>query len=115
MSTSTLASVQSQQLQELPKQRTLLGDAARRFARNKLALLGLAMVSILLLTAIFADFIAPYPYDAANPATVPPAVHSGAVEEAAAQNRHRSGRSQGGRRRRGTSDGTDPDPRDRPG
>ncbi len=68
MSTSTLASVQSQQLQELPKQRTLLGDAARRFARNKLALLGLAMVSILLLTAIFADFIAPYPYDAANPA-----------------------------------------------
>jgi oligopeptide transport system permease protein len=68
MSTSTLASVQSRQLQDLPKQRTLLGDAARRFARNKLALLGLAMVSILLLTAIFADFIAPYPYDAANPA-----------------------------------------------
>ncbi len=68
MSTSTLASVQSRQLQELPKQRTLLGDAARRFARNKLAILGLAMVSVLLLTAIFADFIAPYPYDAANPA-----------------------------------------------
>ncbi|MCS6828822.1 MAG: ABC transporter permease [Caldilinea sp.] len=68
MSTSTLASVQSRRLQDLPKQRTLLGDAARRFVRNKLALCGLAMVSVLLLTAIFADFIAPYPYDAANPA-----------------------------------------------
>jgi len=68
MSTSTLAFVQSRHLQELPKQRTLLGDAARRFARNKLALLGLAMVALLLLTALFADFIAPYPYDAANPA-----------------------------------------------
>jgi hypothetical protein len=36
-------------------QRTLLGDAARRFARNRLALVGLAMVTILLTMAVGAD------------------------------------------------------------
>ncbi len=56
-----------QNLQTLPKQRTLLGDAARRFARNKLALIGVAIVGLLVFAAIFADFIAPYPYDAADP------------------------------------------------
>ena len=48
------------------KHRSLLGDAARRFARNRLAMLGLAIVALLLLTAIFADLIAPFPYDEAN-------------------------------------------------
>jgi oligopeptide transport system permease protein len=65
MSTSTLAS--GQDLQNLPKQRTLLGDAARRFARNKLALAGVIIVGLLIFAAIFADFIAPYAYDAADP------------------------------------------------
>jgi oligopeptide transport system permease protein len=65
MSTSTLAP--GQDLQSLPKQRTLLGDAARRFARNKLALAGVIIVGLLIFAAIFADFIAPYAYDAADP------------------------------------------------
>jgi peptide/nickel transport system permease protein len=34
----------------------------RRYARNRLALVGLILVVILVLTAIFADFIAPYSY-----------------------------------------------------
>lgn len=67
MSSSTAAAMGVAQMQGLPKQRTLLGDAARRFARNKLALFGLFLVSALVLTALLADFIAPYPYDAANP------------------------------------------------
>jgi oligopeptide transport system permease protein len=65
MSTSTLAP--GQELQNLPKQRTLLGDAARRFARNKLAIVGVGIVGLLIFAAIFADFIAPYAYDAADP------------------------------------------------
>lgn len=67
MSTSTLA--HGQELQSLPKQRTLLGDAARRFARNKLAIVGVVIVGLLIAAAIFADFIAPYAYDAADPAS----------------------------------------------
>jgi len=67
MSSSTLAPLGASQFQELPKQRTLLGDAARRFARNKLAIFGLLLVATLVLTALLADLIAPYPYDAANP------------------------------------------------
>lgn len=65
MSTSTLIS--GQNIQTLPRQRTLLGDAARRFARNRLAIVGMIIVALLVFAAIFADLIAPYPYDAANP------------------------------------------------
>jgi oligopeptide transport system permease protein len=77
MSSSTISPVQGQpgQLgrggqanQAQPAQRTLLGDAARRFARNKMALVGLFLVGLLIFIAIFADFLAPYPYDAADPA-----------------------------------------------
>lgn len=68
MTTSTsLAPGQPVNTQQELRQRTLLGDAARRFARNKLALVGLFIVTALILTAIFADFIAPFPYDAADP------------------------------------------------
>jgi len=42
------------------KSASLWGDAWKRFRRNKLALLGMAFIVLLLLTAIFADFIAPY-------------------------------------------------------
>ena len=68
MTTSTsVAPGQPAKAQQELRQRTLLGDAARRFARNKLALVGLFIVAALILTAIFADFIAPFPYDAADP------------------------------------------------
>ena len=45
------------------RQRTLWGDAVRRFFRNILAVLGLIIVLFFLFLAIFADLIAPYPYD----------------------------------------------------
>jgi len=48
------------------KQRSLLGDAMRRFAKNKLAMAGFCLVALLVLIAIFGDLIAPYPYDEAN-------------------------------------------------
>jgi oligopeptide transport system permease protein len=46
-----------------PKPRSLWSDAWRRLRRNKAALLGLAMIVFLVLVAVFADVIAPYPYD----------------------------------------------------
>ncbi len=48
------------------RHRSLLGDAARRFARNRLALVGLGIVSTLVFVAIFADWLAPFPYDRAD-------------------------------------------------
>jgi oligopeptide transport system permease protein len=48
------------------KQRTLLGDAVRRFSRNKLALLGLAIVVFLVVLALGAQWIAAEPYDEAH-------------------------------------------------
>lgn len=66
-SSTTLAPPQLVPAQQDIRQRTLLGDAARRFARNRLALVGLFIVVTLIVTAIFADFIAPFPYDAADP------------------------------------------------
>lgn len=48
------------------KHRTLFQDAARRFFRNRLAIVGLILVVFLLTLAIFADLIAPYPYDQAD-------------------------------------------------
>lgn len=56
--------------QKPTKHRTLLGDAMRRFFRNRLAIVGLVIVFILLFLAIFADVIAPYPYDKADFAKV---------------------------------------------
>ena len=45
------------------RHRTLWQDAARRFLNNRLAVFGLAIVLFFLFLAIFADLIAPYPYD----------------------------------------------------
>ncbi len=45
------------------KHRTLWQDAARRFLRNRLAVFGLTIVLFFLFLAIFADLVAPYPYD----------------------------------------------------
>lgn len=50
-------------IQSLRKHRTLWQDAAYRFFRNRLAVFGLVIVFTFLFTAVFADFLAPYPYD----------------------------------------------------
>lgn len=52
------------------KYRTLWQDAMRRFLRNRLAVFGLIIVLFFLFLAIFANLIAPYPYDKANFAQV---------------------------------------------
>jgi ABC-type dipeptide/oligopeptide/nickel transport system permease subunit len=41
-------------------------DAVRRFRRNRLAMIGLFLLAFLLFLAIFADMIAPYPFDKAD-------------------------------------------------
>jgi peptide/nickel transport system permease protein len=49
-----------------PPQRSNLQRQAQRFLRNRLALAGLALVLLLVVTALFAPLIAPYPEDAAG-------------------------------------------------
>ncbi|MBZ0304165.1 MAG: ABC transporter permease [Anaerolineae bacterium] len=46
--------------------RSLWMDAIRRFRRNRLAMLGLILIVSLIIVALFADVIAPYPYDKAD-------------------------------------------------
>jgi len=48
------------------KHRTLWQDAVHRFFRNRLAILGLVIVVFFLFLAVFANFLAPYPYDQAD-------------------------------------------------
>ena len=43
------------------RQRSLLGDAMRRFSRNRLAMVGLAIVTLVVLAARLAGLIAPFP------------------------------------------------------
>lgn len=50
---------------EVRKQRTLWSDAVRRFTQNKLAMAGLVVALILILTAILADLLAPFSYERA--------------------------------------------------
>jgi oligopeptide transport system permease protein len=45
------------------RQRSLWGDAARRFSKNRLAMGAFTIVMLLVFTAIFADLLAPTPYD----------------------------------------------------
>lgn len=66
MSSSVLSQPQPQAKPEKLKHRTLVGDAARRFSRNKLAMVGFVLVVALIFIALFANFIAPYPYDQTN-------------------------------------------------
>jgi oligopeptide transport system permease protein len=48
------------------RQRSVIGDVARRFMRNRLSVLGLGIVCFLIIVAAFADVIAPYRYDDAD-------------------------------------------------
>ena len=43
--------------------RTIWQDARRRFLRNRLATIGLCVVAVFILFAVFANFLAPTPYD----------------------------------------------------
>ncbi len=43
-----------------------LGETWKILRRNKAAMLGLAIICVIVICAIFADFIAPYPYDEIN-------------------------------------------------
>lgn len=43
--------------------RTLWQDAFRRFRRNRLAMLGASLVVLFVFMAVFADLLAPHPYD----------------------------------------------------
>jgi oligopeptide transport system permease protein len=51
---------------ESVKSRTFFQDATRRFFRNRLAVFGFTIVAVFLILAIFADFVAPFPYDKAD-------------------------------------------------
>ncbi len=50
-------------LAEDTRQRSPWVDAARRFARNRLAMLGLFILAVLIFLAVFADVLALHPYD----------------------------------------------------
>ena len=45
---------------------SLTGDAFRRLVRNRLAMLGLAVVAVMCFVAVFAEFLAPYSYTKTN-------------------------------------------------
>jgi oligopeptide transport system permease protein len=53
-------------LKDQPVQRSIVLDAARRFARNRLAMFGLLMLAVLIFVAVFADHLAPYPIEVAD-------------------------------------------------
>ena len=53
-------------LAETTVQRSMLGDAVRRFARNRLAMIGIVTLFFLVVIALSADVIAPYAYDSAD-------------------------------------------------
>jgi oligopeptide transport system permease protein len=59
--TSTAPAIPAEKL----KSRSFLQDATRRFFRNRLAVVGFTIVVCFLLIAIFANFLAPFPYDKA--------------------------------------------------
>ncbi len=48
------------------KKNSQLGETWRRLKKNRLAMFGLMILVLIVLVAIFADFIAPYPYDLQN-------------------------------------------------
>ena len=59
MTTEAFPQIQTQVLTK----RTLWRDTVRSFSRNRLAMIGLVIVGLFLLCAIFANFLAPEPFD----------------------------------------------------
>jgi oligopeptide transport system permease protein len=64
--TATPAPVALSRPQAPLKHRTLWQDAVRRFSKNRLAVFGSTIVFFFFILAIFANFLAPYPYDYAD-------------------------------------------------
>src|SRR5260370_22535150 len=62
---------------EMPEQATLLGDAWRRIRRNRLALVGGAIIVLLFITALVSIVWTPYPVwlQAGGPTYQPPSPH----------------------------------------
>src|SRR5229473_8615749 len=62
---------------EMPEQATLLGDAWRRIRRNRLALVGGAIILLLFITALVSIVWTPYPVwlQAVGPTYQPPSLH----------------------------------------
>jgi ABC-type dipeptide/oligopeptide/nickel transport system permease subunit len=61
-----------------PKQRSLWGDAARQFAKSRLAVAGFVMIMLFILAALFGPMLAPYDFldqDIANALQPPSAGH----------------------------------------
>lgn len=58
--------MRNEKKEAIPKKRGQMGDVWRRLRRNKLAVLGMCVLVLIVLLAIFADLIAPYPYDYQN-------------------------------------------------
>ena len=50
----------------LPKARNPYAEAFRSLQGNKAAMVGLFVLLLLILCAVFADYIAPFPYDLQN-------------------------------------------------
>lgn len=47
-------------------QSIMKSDGMRRFLKNRLSIIGLIILTVIILLAVFADVIAPYPYDQQN-------------------------------------------------
>ena len=63
---SEAASVVAPQAVKAPKQRSQLAEIWRRLRKNKMAIFGLIVITIIIFTAIFADQIAPYGFQTQN-------------------------------------------------
>jgi len=48
---------------EAKKKGIMRSDGMRRFLKNRLSVLGIIILLVFVLAAVFADFVAPYPYD----------------------------------------------------
>jgi len=59
-------SAQSDIVEKIPKKQSQLFVTWRRLKRSKMAMCGLVIIGLLFVTAIFAEFIAPYPYAQQN-------------------------------------------------
>lgn len=61
--TSTTETTAAVQAEQNLKKRSQWADVWRRLRRNKLAMVGMSLVILLVLMAVFATILAPYPYD----------------------------------------------------